>query len=101
MNYEVLAILVLVVSFSGMVFLVLKGSSSLVMASNNATFFEKKDAFTKKTKDVIKEKRFSFQLFLQKMLTKARIITLKMDNKITSLNQSLKKKTKNSRENID
>ena len=46
-------------------------------------------------------KSFSFEIFLQKLLSKIRILTLKTDNKTSNWLQKLREKSKKEKENDD
>jgi len=59
---------------------------------------DKKEKFILRIKKTIKEtdlvKNFSYEVFLQKMLSKARIFILRTDNKTSSWLQTLREKSK-------
>lgn len=104
MNFEVIALIVLIFSFCGMFFLISRKISAIVDLPNNPSFVpgkDLKDRFTKKTKGAILKQRFGTQLLVQKTLSKTRIIILKLDNKIFVLNQKIKKNTEKTKDNIN
>lgn len=104
MSFDLVFLLVLIFSFLGMIFLFFRKLSAIIELPNNPNFIpgkDLKDNFTKKTKDVIKKRRFNAAILLQKTLSKTRISILKLDNKIFTLNQKLKENTKRTKEGMD
>ena len=104
MNFELISIIVLIVSFLGMAFLVTRKIPKIVELPDNPNFIpgkELSDRLKKKTKDVIKKRHFNIQIFLQKTLSRIRILILKLDNKVAKLSQKLKQKTRETKESID
>lgn len=104
MSYEVIALAILIFSFLGMIAIIFCRLGAISQLPNNYNFIpgaQLKERFTRETKDVIKKKYFGLQLFSQKILSRTRILILRLDNKIFNLNLKLKENSKKTKENID
>ncbi len=87
---ELIAITILTVSFLGIgVILFRKIPILLELPETAPSYFNWLDVF-KKIKTLNPFKEFSSELFLQKILSKVRILTLKTDNKTSSWLQRLR-----------
>jgi hypothetical protein len=101
MNFDIIVLIVLIVSFLGLSVLIFKKVPALkVMPEPEAIFFKKelKKKIKEKTKEVIKERSNSFEAGLHKLLSKIRILSLKIDKKmsdwITKLRERSLERTK-------
>jgi len=104
MSFDLVFLLVMIFSFLGMSFLVLRKLPVIVALPNNPNFIpgkQLKDSFTKKTKNAIKKRRLNTGILLQKTLLRTRVGILKLDNKIFTLNQKLKESSKKTKEGMD
>lgn len=104
MNYDIIALLVMVFSFLGMTTITVRKIPAIVKLPNNSNFVprrEFKEIFTKKSKDVMKKRYFGVQILLQKTLSRTRIVILRLDNKILVLNQKLKERSKKTKEDFE
>lgn len=95
MNFEFLAQIVLICSLMGMIILIFRKIPALVELPG--VFPQRKDLIGLRIKEKIKQlnpfKNFSYEIFLQKLLSKVRILTLKTENKTFSWLQKLREKT--------
>ena len=104
MNYEIVAVFVMIFSFLGMVFITVRKIPVIIELPNNPNFIpgvNLKERFTREAKDVIKKKYFGIQILGQKLLSRIRILILKLDNRIFNWNLKLKEKSKKTKEDID
>ncbi|MFA5432967.1 MAG: hypothetical protein WC319_08870 [Candidatus Paceibacterota bacterium] len=86
MNFEIIVLIVLIVSFLGLSFLIIKKVPALKAMPEPEAIFLKKDLKKKireKTKEVIKENSNFLEALLHKILSKIRILSLKIDNKMS------------------
>ncbi|MDD4662127.1 MAG: hypothetical protein PHG24_02505 [Candidatus Pacebacteria bacterium] len=104
MNYEIIALVVMIFSFLGMVVIVGRKVPDIITLPNNPNFIpgrDLKEKILRELKDIVKKNYFEIQLFVQKRLYKIRIIILRLDNKIFNLNLKLKEKSRKTKEDID
>jgi methyl-accepting chemotaxis protein len=101
MNFDIIALIVLIVSFFCLSFLIFRKIPAVkAMPEPEAIFFKKelKKKIKDKTKEVIKERSNSFESLLHKLLSKIRILSLKTDKKmsdwITKLRERSLERTK-------
>lgn len=95
MNYNLIAQIVAFLSLAGMIGIVLKKIPVLVSLPEEEERKEKKrliPVLKEKIKKYNPFKKVSFDILLQKILYKFRILTLKADNKTFKILQDLKKK---------
>ncbi|MFA5169750.1 MAG: hypothetical protein WC420_03400 [Candidatus Paceibacterota bacterium] len=86
MNSELIASIVLGVSFLGLAFLILRKVPELKEMPEPELGFLKKDLRKKireKTKEVLKENSNTLEGILHKLLSKIRILSLKVDKKVS------------------
>lgn len=86
MNFDIIALIVLVISFSGLLFFIFKKIPALKAMPEPESIFLKKEFKKKireKTKEVIKERSNSLEAALHKLLSKIRILSLKTDKKMS------------------
>lgn len=86
MNSELIASIAAVCSFSGLLFLILKKVPELKEAPEPELFFLKKDLKKKikeKTREVLKENSNTLEGALHKVLSKIRILSLKVDKRVS------------------
>ena len=97
---ESLAIIILVLSFLGMAIIFWKKLPVLVTLEREPR--APKSHFISKLKDRFSKfrpfKNFSYDLFLQKFLSKIRILALKVEHKTTNHLQNMREKTKRKKE---
>ena len=107
MSYELIATIILFGSLLGMVVILFRKIPVLVELPEVSPrkkrqkvpgFFQKG---IEKIKKIGPFKSFSFEIFLQKLLSKIRILTLKTDNKTSNWLQKLREKSKKEKENDD
>lgn len=95
MNSELVAVIILFGSFLGMGAIILRKIPVLVELPEITP--KKEEKLFEKAKKKIKEfnplKSFSYEIFLQKLLSRIRILTLKTDNKTSSWLQRLREKS--------
>jgi len=95
MNYEIIAAIVLAFSALGLVIIILRKIPALVILPE-ASILEGEGLSGKFKKAVLRInpfKNFSSDLFLHKILTKIRILSLKTDHKTFNLLQRLRERT--------
>lgn len=86
MNFELIASIILLVSFLGLSVLVLRKVPELKETPEPESFFIKKDLRKKireKTKEVWKENAGTLESMLHKLLSRIRIMSLKVDKKVS------------------
>jgi hypothetical protein len=86
MNFDLISLIVLIVSFLGLSFLIIKKIPALKVMPEPEAIFLKKELKTKireKTKEVIKENSNFLESVLHKLLSKIRILSLKTDKKMS------------------
>lgn len=86
MSFDLIALIVLVLSFSGLAILVSRKVPELKAMPEPEVVFLKKELRKKikdKTKEVLKERSNSLESFLHKLLSKVRILSLKVDKKVS------------------
>lgn len=97
MSYELIAKIILVFSLIGIGVIIFRKIPVLVKLPETPIEFDIK-AKILKIKEKIKNwkyfPKFSFEIYLQKILSKIRILTLKIENKTDNLLQKLREKTK-------
>ncbi len=95
MNFEFLVQIVLIFSLIGIIIIIFRKIPVLVALPKILP--QKKDPISLKMREKIRQlnpfKNFSSDLFLQKLLSKIRILTLKTENKTFSWIQKLREKT--------
>lgn len=102
---ELIALLVLFSSFLGMTIIIVRKIPVLAQLPEVPTRFDFKIIKIKIQKIAEKIKNFkylkipSFEILLQKILSKIRILTLKIENKTGNWLQKLREKTKKKKEN--
>jgi len=99
---DLVFLIIFLLSFLGIIIIILQKIPVLVQLPDT----EQKSVFAnlsqkiknnfKKIKDFTKE--FSFEVFFQKILSKIRVLNLKLENKITHWLQSLREKNKKKKE---
>jgi len=96
MNYELLSGIFLFISLIGMGVILWRKIPVLINLSE--VLPEKEEPFSSKLKKKIKEfgpfKNFSYEVFLQKLISKIRILTLKTDSQTFNWLQKLKERVK-------
>lgn len=94
MNFELINLIILLASLIGIMVIVFRKIPVLVGLSEMMPL--QKGGFYQKLKEKLKTinpfKNFSYELFLQKLLSKIRILTLKTENKTFNWLQKLKEK---------
>lgn len=96
MNYNELAKIVFLISFCGMATIIFSKIPVLVLLPETIEKKEKKNRLyllKEKVKKINPFKKISYETFLQKMIYKIRLLTLKADNKTFQMLQDLKKRT--------
>ena len=96
MNFELVAIIILFGSFLGMGAIISRKIPVLVELPEVPARDSWKDTLSKlkeKIKTLNPFKSFSYEIFLQKFLSKIRILSLKSENKIGGLLQKLREKS--------
>jgi hypothetical protein len=86
MNFEIIALIILIVSFLSLSFLIFKKMPALkAMPEPEAIFFKKelKKKIRAKTKEVMEKRSNSLEAILHKLLSKIRILSLKTDKKMS------------------
>jgi hypothetical protein len=104
MNFEIVALIVAISSFSLLVSLVFKKIPKLKVASEPESIFLKKELKTKirkRTKEVIKENSNLLELLLHKLLSKIRILFLKAENKLSDWILKLRERSLDRAKEID
>ncbi len=95
MNFEFLAQIVLIFSLAGIIIIIFRKIPALVALPE--VLSQKKTPISLRMREKIRQfnpfKNFSSDLFLQKLLSKIRILTLKTENKTFSWLQKLREKT--------
>ncbi len=95
MSFEIILPIALVLSLTGIAFLILRKKSEIASLPERE-YFPKTRKFIKREKQKVnlylKEKSARWENILQKLLLRARIVFLRADNKILSLTQRLKQK---------
>lgn len=93
---ELIAIIILISSFSGMVFIVFRKIPILLTLPET---LPKHESLIFKLKNKLKRlnpfKNFSFEIFLQKIISRIRILSLKIDNYTFNLLKELREKSQN------
>lgn len=90
---ELVALLILIFSATGVGFIIFRKMPLLLNSPEIApSQFEWKNSFVK-IKNFLPAKDFSSNIFLQKILSKIRILTLKTDNKTSNWLQKLREKS--------
>lgn len=92
---ELIALIILICSFFGMVIIILWKIPVLVELPEKIEETPRENLWLKlkeKIKNIPIFKSFSFEIFLQKMLSKVRVLTLKIENKIAFWLQKLREK---------
>lgn len=93
---EIFSLVILIFSLLGIVVIVWRKIP--VLADSPEILSDKREPISLRLKRKIKElpsvKNFSYELFLQKFISKIRILTLKTDNQTFNWLQKLKEKTK-------
>lgn len=97
MNFELIAGIILFGSLLGMGAIILRkipvlvGLPEVIKKPSGESFWPK---LKRKIKNTPGLKSFSYEIFLQKLLSRIRILTLKTDNKTSSWLQKLREKSK-------
>lgn len=101
MNSEIIATVILICSFLGIGILIFRKIPVLVKLPDSnlpatptfsPVYLYKK--LIEKIKNIPGLKSFSFEIFLQKLLSKTRILTLRIENKIANYLQKLREKAR-------
>ncbi|MDD4531401.1 MAG: hypothetical protein PHH21_01705 [Candidatus Pacebacteria bacterium] len=84
MSFDLIALIILVLSFSGLTALVLRKVPE-VKAMPEPELFKKelRKKIKDKTKEVLKERSNNLESFLHKLLSRIRILSLKVDKKVS------------------
>lgn len=96
---EIAALIILIVSFLGMLVIFVRKIPTLVAlptedrTSKDSLFLKLRDRFWV-TRNSHPFKSFSFEIFLQKILSRARILILKIERKIADCLQKMREKSK-------
>lgn len=96
MNFDIIALIVLIVSFLSLSVLIFKKIPALkAMPEPEAIFLKKelKKKIRERTKKVIKERSNSLEAILHKLLSKIRILSLKTDNKMSDWIKKLRERS--------
>ena len=92
--YDLIALIILAVSLIGAAVIVFRKIPLLLELPATSSFrFDWRNVFTK-IKNFPSFKRFSIDIFLQKLLSRIRILTLKTDNKTSGWLQKLREKSR-------
>lgn len=86
MSFDLISLIVLVLSFSGLAALALRKVPELKEMPEPEMVFFKKELRKKikdKTKEVLKERSNILESFLHKLLSRIRILSLKVDKKVS------------------
>jgi len=86
MNFELIPLIVLILSFLGLIFLILKKVPELKQMPEPELSFLKKDLRKRikdKTKEVLKENSNTLEGVLHKLLSKIRILSLRVDKRVS------------------
>ena len=101
---ELIAIIILVFSLLGMGVIILRKIPILVTLPEVVPK-KKKESLISRLKKEIKKinpfRNFSYEIFLQKILSKIRILSLKAENRTFNWLQKLREKSKKEKENDD
>lgn len=104
MSFDLIALIVLVLSFSGLAILVSRKVPELKAMPEPEVVFLKKELRKKikdKTKEVLKERSNSLESFLHKLLSKVRILSLKVDKKVSDWIVRLRRRSVDRTKGID
>jgi hypothetical protein len=86
MNFELIPLIVLIFSFLGLIFLILRKVPELKQMPEPELLFLKKDLRKRikdKTKEVLKENSNTLEGVLHKLLSKIRILSLRVDKRVS------------------
>lgn len=96
MSFNLISLIILVFSFLGMVFLVVKKIPALTSLKINPALVADEGFFVK-IKNRIQEvpwvKNFSLEIFLQKIISPIRVLSLKADHKTANWLKTLREKS--------
>lgn len=94
---ELIVLIILLVGFLGMAIMITKKASTLAELPqiSKGTLKELILQFKEKVKNSDTIKGFSSEIFPQKVLSKIRVLSLKIDNKTSNLLQKLRERNKN------
>lgn len=104
MSYNLIALIVLIMSFLGINWFLIRKIpivANLPDDPEEVPMKRMKDKIVEKTKELIKKNHCSFEIFLQKTLSKVRIWSLKIDNKTFNWIQTLRNKAQKRKIEID
>ncbi|NMB47426.1 hypothetical protein GYA01_01155 [Patescibacteria group bacterium] len=104
MSSEITSLAFMVLGFLGMSAITVRKIEDISKLPNTPSFIQRlqfKERVKKETRDIVKKKYFGIQVFTQKLLSRIRILILKLDNKIFNLNLKLKEHSKKTKEDID
>jgi len=104
MNFELIASIIAVLSFLGLTFLILRKVPELKEMPEPELSFLKKDLRKKireKTKEVLKENTHTLEGILHKVLSKIRILSLKVDKKVSDWITKLRSRSLMRNKNLD
>lgn len=91
---EIISLTILVLSLAGLVIVIFQKMpvlAGLTKDSSSHFYFQNLlSQIQKKIKNISFLKNFSFEIFLQKLLSKTRIIFLRLENKIANILQKLR-----------
>lgn len=97
---NLIALVVLLLSFAGLVYFLLKKMPALakIQASSNIDPGDLATEAKKKLKEALNPIDLDYELYLQKILSKIRILTLKTESKTAGWLETLRQRSKKSRE---
>ena len=91
---ELIFLIILILSLAGIVFILYRKMPLLVQTTESSEGFQKAvmSKIKEKTKDLPGLKDFDHELYLQKLLSKFRVLTLKTEHKTSSWLEHLRQK---------
>ncbi len=104
MNFEIISLALLVLSLAGLGVLVSRKIPELAVMPEPQGIFLKEETKIKikeKAKEVLKNRSNSFEKFLQKFLSKTRILSLKAENKLSDWLRRLRERSMERTKEID
>jgi len=105
MKFELITQIILIFSFFGIIILILRKIPVLTELPESSVKGELGFKFFKETKEKIKSSKYFkldfFEIFLQKILSKMRILSLKMENKMADWLKVLRERSQKKKTKID
>ena len=104
MNSELIALIIFVASLSGLWVLLSRKIEELIALPEPVGIFlkeETKEKIREKAKEVLKERSSSFEKFLQKMLSKTRILSMRTEKKLSDWAMKLRERSQERTKDID